>query len=116
GAQTMAHRIAAELGESLRLERPVRHIAQDDGGVLVRGDGCEVRARRVVVAIPPTLSGHIAYEPQLPVDRLLLAQSMPAGSVPKASVVYEEPFWRTDGLTGQSVATAAPLEMTPEPA
>ncbi|HMG28161.1 MAG TPA: flavin monoamine oxidase family protein [Acidimicrobiia bacterium] len=112
GAQTMAHRIAAELGDSLRLERPVRHIAQDDGGVLVRGDGCEVRARRVVVAIPPTLSGHIAYEPQLPVDRLLLAQSMPAGSILKASVVYEEPFWRTDGLTGQSVATASPLEMT----
>src|SRR5262249_38839371 len=26
--------------------------------------------------------------------------------------VYEEPFWRTDGLTGQSVATASPLEMT----
>jgi monoamine oxidase len=108
----MAHRMAAELGDALRLGCPVRDITRDDGGVLVRGDGCEVRARRVVVAIPPTLSGHITYEPQLPVDRVLLAQSMPAGSILKASVVYEEPFWRADGLTGQSVSTTPPIEMT----
>jgi monoamine oxidase len=112
GAQTMAHRISAELGDSLVLERPVRDVTQDDHGVVVRADGCDVRARRVVVAIPPTLAGHISYEPQLPVDRLLLAQSMPAGSIRKASVVYEEPFWRADGLNGQSVATASPIEMT----
>ena len=112
GAQTMAHRMAAELGDALRLGCPVRDITQDDGGVLVRGDGREVRARRVVVAIPPMLSGHIAYEPRLPVDRVLLTQSMPAGSMLKASVVYEEPFWRADGLTGQSVATTPPIEMT----
>ena len=67
---------------------------------MVRGDGVEVRARRVIVAIPPTLSGHLTYEPQLPVDRALLVQSMPAGSILKVSVMYDEPFWRTDGLTG----------------
>jgi monoamine oxidase len=112
GAQTMAQCIAAELGDSLLLERPVRDISQDGSGVVVRGDAFQARARRAVVAIPPTLSGHISYEPQLPVDRLLLAQSMPAGSILKASVVYEEPFWRADGLNGQSVATASPIEMT----
>ena len=26
--------------------------------------------------------------------------------------MYDEPFWRTDGLTGQSVATTSPIEMT----
>jgi monoamine oxidase len=112
GAQTMAHHIAAELGDSLRLECPVREVTQDADGVVVGGDGLEVRAGRVVVAIPPTLAGHISFEPELPVDRLLLAQSMPAGSILKASVVYEEPFWRADGLTGQSVATSSPIEMT----
>ena len=112
GAQTMAHRMAADLGDALQLDHPVREITQDDHGVVVRGGGTEVRARRAVVAIPPSLAGHIAYEPELPVDRLLLGQSMPAGSILKASVVYEEPFWRTDGLTGQSVATTSPIEMT----
>jgi monoamine oxidase len=108
----MAHRIAADLGDALMLQRPAREITQDGGGAVVRGDQSEVRARRVVVAIPPALSGHLAYEPQLPVDRLLLAQSMPAGSMLKASAVYEEPFWRADGLNGQSVATTSPVEMT----
>jgi monoamine oxidase len=112
GAQTMANRVAAELGDALLLERPVRAITQDGSGVVVRGDGAEVRARRVIVAIPPTLSGHLTYEPQLPVDRALLVQSMPAGSILKVSVMYDEPFWRTDGLNGQSLATTSPIEMT----
>ena len=112
GAQTMAHRMAADLGDALQLEHPVREITQDDHGVVVRGSGTEVRARRVVVAMPPALAGNLAYEPDLPVDRLLLGQSISAGSMLKASVMYEEPFWRSDGLTGQSVATTSPIEMT----
>jgi monoamine oxidase len=77
----------------------VREITQDDRGVVVRGDGVEVRARLVIVAIPPTLSGHLTYEPQLPVDRALLVRSMPAGSILKVSVMYDEPFWRKDAST-----------------
>ena len=47
----------------------------------------------------------------LPVDRSLLHQRMPGGAVIKISVFYDEPFWRTDGLCGQSVGpgTAATL-------
>src|SRR5947208_14106975 len=67
GAQTMANRVPAELGDALILERPVRAITHDGSGVVVRGDGAEIRARRAIVAIPPTLSGHLTYEPQLPV-------------------------------------------------
>jgi monoamine oxidase len=112
GAQTIADRVAAELGDALRLRTPVREITQDSSGVVVRGDGIEVRARRVIVTIPPALSGYVSYEPQLPADRALLEQRMPAGSILKVSVMYDEPFWRADGLNGQSVATASPIEMT----
>jgi monoamine oxidase len=66
----------------------------------------------VIVAVPPALSGAVSYEPQLPADRALLEQRMPAGSILKVSVAYPEPFWRADGLNGQSVATASPIEMT----
>jgi monoamine oxidase len=112
GAQTIADRVATELGNALRLRTPVREITQDSNGVVVRGDGIEVRARRVIVAIPPALSGYVSYEPQLPADRALLLQRMPAGSILKISAMYDEPFWRADGLNGQSVATASPIEMT----
>src|SRR2546430_16581206 len=37
---------------------------------------------------------------------------MPAGSILKVSLMYDEPFWRTDGLNGQSLATTSPIEMT----
>jgi monoamine oxidase len=112
GAQTIADRVAAELGDAVHLRTPVREIAQNAGGVVVRGNGTEVRARRVIVAIPPALSSYVAYEPQLPSDRALLEHRMPAGSILKVSVVYGEPFWRADGLNGQSVASASPIEMT----
>jgi monoamine oxidase len=112
GAQTIADRVAAELGDAIRLRTPVRSISQDAGGVVVRGDGVEVRARRVIVTIPPCLSEAVSYEPQLPPERALLVHSMPAGSVLKISVMYDEPFWRAGGLNGQSVATASSIEMT----
>lgn len=37
---------------------------------------------------------------------------MPSGSVIKISVVYDEPFWRADGLSGQSVAPGSPATIT----
>ncbi|HYU03975.1 MAG TPA: FAD-dependent oxidoreductase [Jatrophihabitantaceae bacterium] len=112
GAQTIADRVAAELGDAVHLGTAVRSISQDAGGVVVRGDGAEVQARRAIVTIPPALSEAVSYEPQLPADRALLVHSMPAGSVLKISVMYDEPFWRADGLNGQSIATASPIEMT----
>ncbi len=112
GAQTIADRVVAELGDAVHLGTAVRSISQDAGGVVVRGDGAEVQARRAIVTIPPALSEAVSYEPQLPADRALLVHSMPAGSVLKISVMYDEPFWRADGLNGQSIATASPIEMT----
>jgi monoamine oxidase len=112
GAQGIADRVAAELGASLILDTPAREINQDATGVTVWGDGIELRCRRVVVAIPPSLSGHLIYEPQLPTQRALLVERMPSGSIIKITVLYDEPFWRADGLSGQSVAAETPIEMT----
>ena len=112
GAQLIAERMADELGDALVLSTPVREINQDERGVTVWGDGIEVSAERVVVAIPPALAGHLHYEPLLPTARMHLTQRMPAGSIIKISVVYDEPFWRADGLSGQSVAADSLVELT----
>lgn len=63
-----------------------------------------MRARRVVVAVPISIASHIVYEPMLPVDRSLMHQRMPLGAVFKIALVYDTPFWRADGLSGQSFA------------
>lgn len=104
--------MAAELGDSIHLGQPVRHIRQDGDGVTVRSEHTTVRAHRVIVAVPLAIASQIHYEPMLPVDRSLLHQRMPSGSIIKTSVVYDEPFWRDDGLSGQSVAPGSPATIT----
>jgi monoamine oxidase len=104
--------IAAELADSLHLSRPVRQITQDADGVTVDANGLTVRARRVIVAIPLAIATSIVYEPMLPVDRALLHQRMPSGAVIKISFIYDAPFWRADGLSGQSAAPGSPATLT----
>jgi monoamine oxidase len=104
--------MAAEVGESLQLRQPVRRIEQDDDGVTVSVEHTEVRARRAIVAVPIAIASQIHYEPMLPVNRSLLHQRMPSGAVYKINVVYDEPFWRGDGLSGQSAAPGTPAPVT----
>jgi monoamine oxidase len=104
--------MAAELGDALHLSRPVRQITQDADGATVSADGLTVRARRVIVAIPLAIATSIVYEPMLPVDRAFLHQRMPSGAVFKISIVYDEPFWRADGLSGQSTSPDSPATLT----
>ena len=104
--------MAAELGDALHLSQPVWQITQDDDGVMVNADDVTVRARRVIVAIPLAIATSIGYEPTLPVDRAFLHQRMPSGAVFKISVIYDEPFWRADGLSGQSAAPGSPATLT----
>ncbi len=104
--------VAAELGDAVHLKQPVRRITADDDGVTVRSDDMTVRALRVVVAVPLAIASQIVYEPMLPVDRSFLHQRMPSGAIIKVSAVYDEPFWRANGLSGQSAAPGSPAAVT----
>lgn len=112
GMGAVSSRLAAELGDSIQLGQPVRRIVQDDDGVTVEADGTTVRAQRVIVAVPIAIASQIRYEPMLPVDRSFLHQRMPSGAVVKINIVYDEPFWRQDGLTGQTFAPGSLANLT----
>jgi monoamine oxidase len=111
GTQLVVQRAAATL-RRVHLSSPVRRIAQTSRGVTVSGDGFSVRAQRVVVAIPPTLAGRIEYTPAMPALRDQLTQRMPLGTVIKVQCVYDEPFWRADGLAGQATSDTGPVRVT----
>lgn len=111
GSQTLAIKLAAELGNALVLGSPVRGIAQDRSGVTVSADRLTVHARRVIVAVPPTLAGRIAYDPILPFERDQLTQRYGQGTLTKVAAVYERPFWREQGLTGFAVDTGFPISI-----
>jgi monoamine oxidase len=71
-----------------------------------------VRARQAIVAVPIAIGSQIIYDPMLPVDRSFLHQRMPSGAIFKINIVYDEPFWRADGLSGQSAAPGSPAIIT----
>jgi monoamine oxidase len=112
GSQLICERIAHKLGRAVVLESPVRRIIQGRRGVTVHSDRLEVEAKRVIVAIPPVLTGMIDYEPGLPDERVELIDHYPQGTLTKAAAVYDRPFWREDGLTGQALYDKGPVAAT----
>lgn len=107
GSQQIPLKLAQRLGDRVRLGSPVRGIDWSDEGVRVElADSSTVTARRAIVAIPPVLCGRLRYAPALPEDRARLTERMPMGRVIKINVVYDEPFWRDQGLSGQANSTS----------
>jgi monoamine oxidase len=113
GAQLIAQRVGRRLGRHrVLLGAPVRRIDQSRRGARVFAPRFSVRARRVIVALPPTLAGRIEYHPAMPPDRDQLTQRLPQGSLIKVIAVYDRAFWRDKGLTGMALSTAGPVNTT----
>jgi monoamine oxidase len=112
GTQRIAVELANQLGPSrVLLGHPVRSIVQGSKDVTVHADNATVRCKRVVVALPPHLSGRIVYNPQMPGQRDQLTQRVPIGSLIKTIGVYDTPFWRAQGLNGQVTSDQGPVRV-----
>ncbi len=113
GSQRVSERMAEELGpDRLLLEAPVRAISHGGAGVRVEAGEHAVSARRAIVAVAPSLAGRILYDPPLPGLRDQLTQRTPLGTVAKCMAIYDEPFWRAQGLSGQATSTTGPIKLT----
>ncbi|MDO8185444.1 flavin monoamine oxidase family protein [Conexibacter sp. JD483] len=112
GSQLLSLRLAEQLGARVRLGAEVTRIAHGENGVEVAvADGTGVRARRAIVAIPPPLAGRLRYAPALPPTRDGLMQRMAMGAVIKCMAIYDEPFWRDEGLSGHATSLAGPASI-----
>lgn len=128
GSQLLSLRLAEQLGDGVlqlgAVVRAVRHGDAAGGGITL---ACEraptaasepatvpslIRARHAIFAMSPTLTGRIAYDPPLPAIRDGLTQRMAQGNVVKCMAVYEEPFWRGEGLSGQATSADGPVSVT----
>lgn len=112
GTQSIAIEAAKVLGRRVVLDSPVRMIRHSGRGLEVISDRYVNRAKRVIVALPPTLAGRIRYEPGLPPLRDGLTQRLPQGYLIKVQAVYERPFWRDAGLNGMAVSDQGPVNVT----
>jgi monoamine oxidase len=112
GAGEMARGMAGILGDAVRLRAPVRAVTQADDRVVVEADGVSVTAHHAVVTVPPALVLDISFDPVLPDDRRTLYSKAVAGPESKTLIVYDEPFWRADGFSGQSAEPGSTSEVT----
>lgn len=112
GSQRISIEVARRLGRRVVLNAPVRRIAQGGGRVRVTTDAGVFTGKRVIVTVPPALCGRIDYDPLLPGFRDQLTQRFPMGSVIKCEAVYDRPFWRDAGYSGQVISDTGPVKIT----
>ncbi len=112
GSQRIALLAAHHLGKRVVLSSPVRTIEQHKGTVTVHSDRLIVRAKHAIVAMSPVLAGRIHYASGLPSGRHQLTDRFPQGTLTKVAAVYDTPFWRAEGMTGQALSTAGPVSAT----
>ena len=112
GTQQIAVKMADELGARVRLEQVVKRIERGADGATVHTAAGPLRARAVVVAVPPEHRGAIAFDPELPVGHTELARHWPQGNLSKAYAAYETPFWRDEGHSGEALSDDGPVFIT----
>jgi monoamine oxidase len=112
-AQQMAEQLSLKSPGSVLLEAPVEEVSQDNDGIYVRIEGgLTIRARAVVVAVPPQQRLGIHFQPPLPAAHSGLVQRSPMGAMTKILAIYDHAFWREQGLNGLGVGNLNVLELT----
>ena len=98
--------------KSITTGSPVTKVVQRPNGVEVHANGQTYLAKHVVFALPPRVVGTtIKFEPALFQDTLSSLANVPtwmAGQA-KAVAVYDSPFWREDGLSGDASSRFGPM-------
>ena len=118
GTHELCRRLAARLPEDrVLLETEVTAVVAEDQGLTVigtRGSGEErhLRCSAAVVAVPPRLvSAGIAFSSPLPEPVREALEGTPTwmATAVKCIAVYERPFWRAAGCSGQAFSRVGPL-------
>ena len=113
GVAAVADALAERLGAVVRTGAEVVKVVHDDrSATLTLADGDIVQAKQVISTLPPRLAVALKHEPPLPEWRQEAADRVAAGNVIKAFLIYERPFWRDKGFSGQSSADEGAVRVT----
>lgn len=101
GLARVTDALASGLGDRLRLARHVHRVLEDADGVSVVMAGGRLRARQVILALPPRLVAGLGVAvPDAP--------TWMAGHA-KLVATYPTAFWRANGLNGDAISHRGPL-------
>lgn len=100
--------------KQVRLRTKALSLTKTKNGVVTKLSDGEVAADRVVLVLPPRFAAQIEYKPALPVEAITSMQGIAtwmAGQA-KAVAVYDRPFWRDAGLSGDAISRVGPMVET----
>ena len=100
------HRFLEHVATGLSINRDV--ITVDVVGPLGK---IQVQAKQVAVAIPPRLAADLTFLPELPIKTMQTLAATPTWMAGQAKffAIYDEPFWRKQGLCGTAISQRGPL-------
>ncbi len=99
----MCEQFDIECTTSARVETISQNIAAKNVKVITRNE--EITADAAIVAMPPLLAGAIRYDPPPSAQRIQLTSRMAMGTIAKVAFIYDEPWWRGQGLSGVCVSS-----------
>ncbi len=111
GSQRLCVELAARLDGEILLEHPAREVTQSSRAVVVHVGSLGITTKDLVFTGPPALLEHIRWTPRLPEPWTSLARGGPLGRAAKVYLVYDEPFWRDQGLSGEVASTCGPVSV-----
>lgn len=101
---SLVSRFAETLEAEVIVGSPVERITTADERVTVEAGKHTIQARYVVVTASPVHRSTIEFTPALPEPHYGLSRSWQLGSLSKAFVAYDRPFWRDRGLSGEAMS------------
>lgn len=104
GMQTLIEKMAEPFMDQVLLDHPVQKILWSHDEVSIITDNKTLHAKKLILAIPPIQSSKICFEPSLPIRKKQLLDRIPMGIAGKVLFVYDRPFWRVNGYSGQVVS------------
>ncbi|PSL06452.1 flavin monoamine oxidase family protein [Cecembia rubra] len=104
GMQTIIEKMAAPFKERIYFNHAVEKITQENETYQVSGKDFSYATRRIIMAIPPPLAAKIEFQPMLSSEKRQVMDRIAMGQVGKCFMVYDKPFWRDSGFSGQAFA------------
>lgn len=119
GVQSLIDALAATLPSgTIELDTRVKAIRMDEEDRITveveqEGKMKNIETAAVILALPPRIvAGRIAFSPPIPAELIVSLRDKPTwmAGQSKAVAVYDRPFWREAGLSGQVTSWAGPLQ------
>jgi monoamine oxidase len=118
GTQALIEKLSQTLpADSVRMNSPVSKLELSDDGIKVsihssKKQSESLHAEQVILALPPRLIRHaISFTPELSTAQQQALDNIPTWMAGHAKILflYDQPFWRESGLSGEVFSRKGPM-------